>query len=413
MRCLISLFLTLALGFLCCLPAFHSATAQSNLAIKDLRVGQHPDKVRIVLALSQDAPFRSFVLQTPPRLVVDLPTAFWQVSSVEQASNNALIREIRYGALSSETTRIVFDLKKNIKLAAGFTLPAAAGRLDRVVLDVLPDILDNTPQVLGTYRPDMDDISTPSNAPPVTTPAADPTPAPPKPPSKQRKVIVVLDPGHGGKDPGASNGKIQERHIVLSLAKALQKELEDTGRYTVHLTRDSNRFIKLYDRVKLGRHYQGDVFISLHADSIQKPNVRGASIYTLSEKASDAQTAKLAARENKVDLIAGIDLSHEDEDVAGILLDLAQRDTMNQSNFLAEKLVSSLKSNGIRVLDNPHRSAGFAVLKAPDVPSVLIEAGFVSNRHDAKLLSDPSYRKKLADAILEGIDLYVSQAKIQ
>ncbi|HCQ70866.1 MAG TPA: N-acetylmuramoyl-L-alanine amidase, partial [Rhodospirillaceae bacterium] len=123
----------------------------------------------------------------------------------------------------------------------------------------------------------------------------------------------------------------------------------------------------------------------------------------------DAQTAKLAARENRADLISGIDLTHEDKDVAGILLDLVQRDTMNQSNFFAEKLVASFKRDGIRILDNPHRSAGFAVLKAPDIPSILIEAGFVSNRHDAKLLTQSSYQKKVAKTIAQGVDAYLSQ----
>lgn len=227
---------------------------------------------------------------------------------------------------------------------------------------------------------------------------------------KGPKPMIVIDPGHGGDDPGAigANGA-KEKTVTLAAAKELKEKLEKSGRYRVHLTRSGDKFIKLQDRVKIGRNQGADLFISLHADSIDKPGVSGASIYTLSNTASDAQTAKLAARENRADLIAGVDLSHEDKEVANILIDLAMRDTMNQSKFFANTVVK--QGQGIELLDKPHRYAGFAVLKAPDIPSVLIEMGFMSNKREVSQLSSPAYRAKIVNAVSGGIDAYF--AKIQ
>ena len=171
------------------------------------------------------------------------------------------------------------------------------------------------------------------------------------------------------------------------------------------MTRDRDRFIRLRDRVAIARDRKADLFISIHADSIRNKSVSGPSVYTLSEKASDKEAAELAERENKVDLIAGIDLTHESADVTNILIDLAQRETMNQSARFAAVLVKTLKDQ-TGVLARPHRFAGFAVLKAPDLPSVLLETGFLSNAKDAKRLTSRTYRRQLASAITAAIDRY-------
>jgi N-acetylmuramoyl-L-alanine amidase len=243
-------------------------------------------------------------------------------------------------------------------------------------------------------------------------PMENPTPVPQSLPSPSKssseKPLVVIDAGHGGVDPGAigANG-IFEKHIALAIAKELKRQLEATGRYRVKMTRDRDIFIKLKDRVAFARANKADLFVSIHADSMEdKDAARGASIYTLSEKASDAQAAKLADRENSADNIAGIDLRAEDQDVAMILIDLTMRDTMNQSSFLANAVVENMQGDGVKTLQRPHQQAGFAVLKAPDVPSVLIETGFVSNRQEADLLSTPSHQKKIAAAIAKGIATY-------
>ncbi|MBI3709154.1 MAG: N-acetylmuramoyl-L-alanine amidase [Proteobacteria bacterium] len=224
------------------------------------------------------------------------------------------------------------------------------------------------------------------------------------------KRVVVLDPGHGGNDPGAigPNG-VLEKDVTLGIVRELKRQLEASGRYRVTLTRDDDSAMRLRDRVAKARAVGADLFVSIHADSMANTQMRGASIYTLSETASDAEAAALAARENRADLLTGIDLSQENKEVASILLDLAQRETLNLSAMLAGALVGEL-SNEISLLPtNPHRFAGFAVLKAPDVPSVLIELGYLSNQKDAMLLTRPHHRSKVAAAIVRAMDHYFAR----
>jgi N-acetylmuramoyl-L-alanine amidase len=229
---------------------------------------------------------------------------------------------------------------------------------------------------------------------------------PPAKPLLPRKPIVVLDPGHGGVDPGAlGSGGTYEKTITLAIAREVERVLEATGRYEVVLTRESDIFIPLRERIQIARKAHGDVFISLHADSHANEQTRGASVYTLSETASDAEAEALAQRENKVDLIAGVDLSKESEVVTGILIDLAQRETMNLSARFAGVLVDEM-ARSTMLLRNTHRFAGFAVLKAPDVASVLVELGYLSNGADEALLETKAHRKKLAEAIRRALDRY-------
>lgn len=223
-----------------------------------------------------------------------------------------------------------------------------------------------------------------------------------------RPLVVVIDAGHGGKDPGArSPSGLLEKNITLAMARALGDDLRRRG-YTVYLTRDTDIFIPLRGRVDIGRKHKADLFISVHADSMGNGSrtTRGASVYTLSDVASDKESEKLAARENQADIIGGIDLSHEDKDVANILIDLAMRDTMNQSKKLANSLVSEFNGAGLFMLTPAHRFAGFAVLKAADVPSILIELGFLSNPSEAEALNDPSYRARLARSIADSVAVY-------
>jgi N-acetylmuramoyl-L-alanine amidase len=227
----------------------------------------------------------------------------------------------------------------------------------------------------------------------------------------QGKPVVVIDPGHGGVDPGATGvSGIYEKFITLAMARELKAEMEKTGHYKVLLTRDRDVFIRLRDRVQIARQYGADLFISLHADAVANPTIRGLSVYTLSQNASDAEAQALAEKENKADLIAGIDLSHESADVAGILIDLAQRETMNRSAGFAGVLVEKVAEE-MDVLDNTHRMAGFAVLKAPDVPAVLIETGYLSNEAEERDLRQPAYRAKLAKAITHAVDRYFLQGQ--
>lgn len=408
------------------------------LEVRDVRFGVYPNKTRLVLDLSDQTNFQAFVLGDPVRLVIDLPTFAWNLGAVSQA-RKAGVTAVRHGTLSPGISRIVFDVNHKIGIQNAFILPPNDDKPARLVLDFAKTSDAAFSQgkniVFGTLgqgigqgkvqnqayqnRP-LDHQGAPPPTKPQTERAAGiPTLAPlpqnkPEPLMDKplKKPLIIIDPGHGGIDPGAiaQNG-LREKDIVLSLAKALREELEESGHYRVLMTREKDIFIKLADRVKFAREAGGDLFISLHADSVGNSEVRGASIYTLSENASDAQTEKLAARENKADLIAGIDLSVEDQDVANILVDLAMRDTMNQSKFLAGKLVKTMPSNGVRLLERPHRSAGFAVLKAPDMPSILVEAGFMSNNKDAQKLNTIEHRAQVARALRRGIDAYFDQVR--
>lgn len=228
-------------------------------------------------------------------------------------------------------------------------------------------------------------------------------------PADERKLIII-DPGHGGVDPGAiGHSGTYEKQVVLAMAHQLKKVLEASGSYRVKLTRRRDIFLRLRQRIAIARAAQGDLFISLHADSLNDPSHRGASVYTLSERASDKEAAQLAARENKSDIIAGMDFSAETPEVANILIDLAQRETMNHSARFAGALVDEL-SREIKTLRRSHRFAGFAVLKAPDIPSVLVEIGYLSNATEERLLQDPSHRQKIAHAIYRGVNRFFGTA---
>jgi N-acetylmuramoyl-L-alanine amidase len=217
---------------------------------------------------------------------------------------------------------------------------------------------------------------------------------------------IVLDPGHGGIDPGAiSLSGAYEKDIALATAREIGRQLEATKRYRVEFTRDDDEFVPLQERVARARAMEGELFLSIHADALPDADVRGASVFTLSEKASDKEAAELAARENKADLIAGIDLSRHEPVVSEILFDLARRQTNNLSIRLARELVLEL-GRSVTLLNNSHRSAGFAVLKAPDIPSALVELGCLSNKVEDRLLQQPAYQRKLATSLVRSINDY-------
>ncbi|HYM36461.1 MAG TPA: N-acetylmuramoyl-L-alanine amidase, partial [Steroidobacteraceae bacterium] len=218
--------------------------------------------------------------------------------------------------------------------------------------------------------------------------------------------LVVLDPGHGGVDPGAIGlSGAYEKDVTLATARELARQLEMTKRYRVELTRTDDEFVPLQERVARARAAEGDIFLSIHADALPDSGVRGASVFTLSEKASDREAAELAAHENKADLIAGIDLSRHEPVVSEILFDLARRQTNNLSLRLARQLVTEL-GHEVKLLNNSHRSAGFVVLKAPDIPSALVELGCLSNREEDRQLQQTPYQHKLATSLVRSINDY-------
>ena len=221
-----------------------------------------------------------------------------------------------------------------------------------------------------------------------------------------KKRTIVIDPGHGGKDSGAVGlYKNLEKNITLKVGLILKEKFKQQTNFNVILTREKDFFLKLRNRTKIAKKNNADIFLSLHADFNKNSRARGISLYTLSERASDKEAAALARRENRSDLIEGVDLSGESSEVTSILLDLTKRDTLNQSSLLVNFLIKAFK-NEMNLLQRTHRYAGFAVLKSLDIPSVLVEMGYLSNKYDSKLLVNENYQKKLADKIVKAVIEY-------
>jgi len=325
-------------------------------------------------------PLKIFPLGNPDRVVIDLPALRATGIALPPGYAGTLVRGVRFGQFDAMTSRIVLDVARPVKIVGSLSLPNA------VLIDIQPF---GQPSMAASPAPNL-----PAAAPaPVATPQA-------------TKPLIVIDAGHGGQDPGALGlRKTREKEVTLAFARALKDGLLRTGRYRVAMTREGDQFIMLPERVNVARKLKADMFISLHADSNPRPEARGLSVYTLSETASDDEAAALAERENKSDIIDGLDLNTADEDVASILIDLAQRETMNKSSILAEKLVENLHPK-VTKLPNPHRFAGFRVLKAPDIPSILIEMGFLSNADDERLLNSREYQSLVVGSVIKALDAY-------
>lgn len=378
------------------------AVGAAKPTVLDIRLGLHPDMTRVVLDLSAVPEYRVFSLPDPYRVVIDLSEVDWRLSAGEPPDGLGLVAALRYGLFAVGTSRLVLDATGPVRVKNIAVLPARETKPVRLVID-----LESVPEA--------EFLRQSRGAPLVSTPVMAsltstfvPPPVKPGLDGTGTKPVVVIDAGHGGVDPGAIGvAGTPEKTITLAMAQELGRQLEETGRYKVVLTRDRDIFIRLRDRVAIAREAGADLFISLHADSHRDSDLRGASVYTLSETASDAEAAALAAKENKADLIAGVDLSSENEIVTNILIDLAQRETKNLSAHFASMLIDEL-DGATTLLRNTHRFAGFAVLKAPDVASVLVETGYLSNPDDEALLRSPSYRAKLCASLVQAIDHYFS-----
>jgi len=382
--------------------------------VSGVRVGENGSRTRVVLDLDRAVKFDAFTLPNPYRVVLNLPAVKWRLHAATLPENKGVLVRLRYGLFTPGSSRMVLDVKGPVRVEKIFLLKPVKGRQWRLVLDLAATSETAFLEALAAKRTQgrrelsalVDAVTGPDKSAPVAALSAPKTRSvlPPRKPAAPGKRIIALDPGHGGVDPGTIGiGKSYEKNITLALARQLKKTLEATGRYKVVMTRSRDIFIRLRDRVAVARNAGADLFISIHANSVNNHRTRGLSVYTLSEKSSDKEAAKLAAKENKADLIAGIDLSAESKDVTNILLDLAQRETMNQSALFAADLVKELRRE-VKLLRNTHRFAGFAVLKAPDMPSVLVEVGFLSNRQDERNLLNRHYRQTLVEAIVRGVD---------
>ena len=366
----------------------------------DIRVAGDDKETRLIMDVTQNLGVRAFTLADPYRVVVDIPQTIFQLPAKSGDSARGLIKAYRFGLVMAGGSRIVIDVTRPVRIEKAQVLEARDGQPARLVLDLAATDREAFMRHLALDRTAIRANEAIRKS--VDTAGADK-------PSGDTRPLIVIDPGHGGPDTGtkAGGGDILEKDVVLDFSMVLRDQLEKGGRYRVVMTRTDDTFIPLIDRVKFARHRQAQLFVSIHADALPKSNadVQGATIYTLSDTASDAEAAKLAEDENRSDQIAGIDLGKEPGDVADILLDLAHRETKTFSHAFARLLIGEMR-NAVRLHKKPLKSAGFVVLKAPDVPSVLIELGYMTNKQDLKLLISDAWRAKTAATVAEAVDQF-------
>ncbi|PTW60269.1 N-acetylmuramoyl-L-alanine amidase [Breoghania corrubedonensis] len=366
----------------------------ATVVARSARVVGDSARTRFIVDLSRPVTFAASALAAPDRVILDMPEVRFDLPPKSGDVGRGLIKAWRYGLIAPGKSRIVLDLSGPARIDKSFVLPSVDNQPARLVIDFVKTTGE---AFLSDYpRPDAE----------ATGKTAE---------KGDRKVVgdvsssrpvIVLDPGHGGIDTGAVGvDGVYEKNVVLEFAELLKAKLDAEGTYEVLMTRDDDRFIPLGKRVEFARQQGASLFVSVHADSAPQSYVRGATVYTLSERASDAIAAALAKRENSSDILAGADLEDEPDDVADILIDLARRETKSFSVLFARTLVSEFES-AVKLIKNPWRSAGFRVLKAYDVPSVLVELGYLSNKHDESLLLSGEWRERAASAMVTSIDRF-------
>jgi N-acetylmuramoyl-L-alanine amidase len=402
-------------------PAFAAST------VRDVKLLPHDNGVRIVIDLGSKVAFEHRTYDRPPRLVIALPDVAWQIPERRGERGYRMIKRFEFGKTRDGVASLIVDIDQPFEIETVFELPPSDSSGYRIVTDLapLPDYAQMRPQRVRSKTPEPRQAVTAQR--PQSRPEARERQRPARPaeirgrasrtayhiPSPRRpsllppKRMIVLDPGHGGIDPGASgSGGTYEKDVVLKMALILRRKLVDTGRYDVILTRDEDTFVRLRDRLQIARASAGHLFLSLHADSLAKDKrVRGAAVYTLSDQASSDEAERLASVENRADILGGIDLSHHEPIVTQILIDLAQRDANSKSLKIADLLVEEL-DDVTKLLRKTRQQAGFVVLKSPDMPSALIELGYLSNSEDERRLTNEDHLAELADAVVDAIDRY-------
>ncbi|MBF0141431.1 MAG: N-acetylmuramoyl-L-alanine amidase [Magnetococcales bacterium] len=380
------LALSSAAGLLLPNPLAHASLRPAN-RITDLRVWTAPDHTRVVFDLSQVAKHSLIKLSNPERIVVDLQDAYMDVNPQRMNQTDSVVTRIRASNLAPNVVRTIFELNEEIR-PRSFVLKATGDKGHRLVLDLLR----------------KDYVEAKKN------------PEPAKKGNNSRDVTIVIDPGHGGEDPGAIGfGGTMEKDVVLQVALKLARQINQIPGFQAQLTRTGDYYVSLNRRVALARLHGADLFVSLHADAFRTGNAQGASVYTLSERgkpAPDRAISNLVQHENDADLIGGVDFALvPDPEVRGILMDLSQRDSLNRALVFGKKLLQEMGSVPSMSLHfNEVKQAGFAVLKAPDVPSVLVELAFLSNRREENLLRQPAHQETLARALASGTRKFVTSS---
>jgi N-acetylmuramoyl-L-alanine amidase len=370
-------------------------------------VTAEPARTRLAIDLTGPAEFQVFRLTTPDRVVIDLTNVEFTVPPTTGRSGAGLVRSFRFGAFAPGKSRVVIETTGPVKVKATRLLREGARGRHRLEVELVPSATVELTEgevaaaVESVERlKDGDDAAASTSAPPVA-----------------RKIpTIVIDPGHGGVDTGAEGAVGAEKEIVLAVARELNRELLATGRYRVVMTRTSDVFVSLDRRLKLSQEHRAQLFISLHTDSLEKRElagaIRGATIYTLSQRASDEQARRLADKENAVDLLAGAQLAAEraEDDVKTILYDLLARETDGLSLNFRHLMLKHMR-NRIRLSREPQRGANFAVLRQAETPAVLIELGFISHAEEEKLMRSHEWQRQIAAAITAAVGDYFSKRK--
>jgi N-acetylmuramoyl-L-alanine amidase len=371
--------------------------AEDYPAVTEARLMGDESRTRFVAELTRSIELNAFTLADPYRVVIDVPQLTFRLPAKAGESGRGLVKAFRFGLVMQGGSRIVLDVGGPVRVDKAFVLDPVEGQPARLVVDLVAIDRDSFMRNLAIENQGR------RAAAPVPHAERDAVAK-----STDPRPLVVIDPGHGGLDSGtiAPSGD-NEKTIVLDFALKLRDKLEKTGKYRVAMTRTDDHFVPLGERVRFARSSQAALLISIHADALahRDPEGHGATVYTLSETASDAEAGRLADAENRADLIAGVDLSAEPDDVTDILIDLAQRETKAFSMHFARTLVSEFKTSA-RLNKRPLKAAGFRVLTAPDVPSVLIELGFVTNPQDLKLITSDAWRARVAHSMVQAIQTF-------
>lgn len=337
------------------------------------------------LALSQSVPWRLRLMADPPRMVIDAREVDWKGAEALAVVKPGV--SLRAGRFRPGWSRMVLEMDGPFAVSS-----AAMTTGEEVRLEVVLTPTDAASFAAEAARPDLPEWALPEAA-QLVAPL----------PEGGGPLVVVLDPGHGGIDPGAEREGASEAALMLTFARELKEVLLRDGRFRVVMTRDDDVFVPLETRTSIAREAEADIFLSLHADALAEGDAQGATVYTLAEEASDAASAALAERHDRDDLLAGLDLSDQDDVVAEVLMDMARTETRPRTDRLAKAIVAAIKAAEIRMHRHPLQSGGFSVLKSPDIPSVLLEAGFLSSERDFKRLSDPAWRATLTEALLQAL----------
>lgn len=398
---------TLMLLVILHLGATSVANAQEGIEILDARLAVGPDKTRLVVDLSAAAGYATFPIDQPDRLVVELGVEGLAEGAPTELKTDGLVSETAIGMVDDGRARLVLFLNKPVQVSDIQMLEAVGEQPARLVVEISEGeraVFDQAvaqSKALLTGQANQVEGGEVDVAEPETPAETGPLPS-----AVEVRPLILLDPGHGGIDGGAraENG-LEEKHVVLEFAKRVQEELLATGRFDVAMTRTGDEFLSLNERVDLARENKASLMISLHADSFDDPNVRGASVYTRDEDATDVLDKVLAEGENKVDLIAGFDAPKDDDQVVNILVDLMRRETRRQSFLAARSIVNDIEGQ-LPMRPYPLRRADFFVLQSPEVPSILLELGFLSNGLDMENLAKADWQSRAAKSLAQGIVKY-------